>query len=221
MSEKTAFKNFFSKTDPGLEEKILTGLEQIGRAIAMLQDHESRAQNLSDLQMNLIISLLEPHHARTIGGIAEELNLTPPTISDAVRVLEDKEMVLKTRDPKDERVVRLDLTARGKSTARRLKEKQNPLLKVITHLTEEEKVSLLSLLIKLTKFFQDKGLVSVARLCANCQYFHPNRYPGKEKPHHCGFVDSPFGEPELQIDCSEHRFFPATTDNSSIKGGAP
>jgi len=212
MSEKSAFKKMFSKTDPGLEEKILIGLEQIGRAIAMLQDHESRAQNLSDLQMNVIVSLLEPHHARTIGGVAEELNLTPPTISDAVRVLEKKDILSKTRDPKDERVVRLDLTARGKSMARRLKEKQNPLLNLITHLAEEEKVSLLSLLIKLTKFFQDKGLVSVARLCVNCQYFHPNQYPGKEKPHHCGFVDSPFGEPELQIDCSKHQVLPASTD---------
>jgi len=213
MSEKSAFQKLFSKTDPGLEEKILIGLEQIGRAIAMLQDHESRAQNLSDLQMNVILSLLEPHHARTIGGVAEELNLTPPTISDAVRVLEKKDLLSKTRDSKDERVIRLDLTARGKSTARRLKEKQNPLIKVITHLTEEEKVSLLSLLIKLTKFFQDKGLVSVARLCANCRYFHPNRYPGTEKPHHCGFVDGPFGEPELQVDCSEHRVFPAATEH--------
>jgi DNA-binding MarR family transcriptional regulator len=213
MSKKSAFKKWFSKTDPGLEEKILIGLEQIGRAIAMLQDHESRAQNLSDLQMNVIVSLLEPHHARTIGGVAAELNLTPPTISDAVRALERKDLLHKTRDPEDERVVRLDLTARGRTTARRLKEKQNPLLKVITHLTEEEKTSLLSLLIKLTTFFQDKGLISVARLCANCQYFHPNRYPGTEKPHHCGFVDSPFGEPELQIDCSEHRAVQATTDH--------
>jgi len=175
MSEKSTPIKLLPQNDPGLEHKILIGLEQIGRAIALLQDHESRDQNLSDLQMNVIISLLEPHHARTIGGMAEELNLTPPTISDAARVLRDKELISKTRDPKDERVVRLDLTARGKSTARRLKAKQNPLLKVITHLTEEEKTSLLSLLIKLTKLFQDKGLVSVARLCERCQYFQTNQ----------------------------------------------
>lgn len=191
-------------SDPPLDEKILIGLEQVGQAIALLFETESRKENLSALQMRIVLSLLEPHHSDTVGTLSREMGVTPPTVSDATRALGQKTYLNKERSGDDNRVVRLSLTPEGKRLARGLKGKRTRLLEVISGLSDTEKASLLSVLIKLTKGLQDNGLISVSRMCVSCEFFKPNAYPDSEKPHHCGFVDAPFGGPELRLDCPEH-----------------
>lgn len=190
--------------DPPLDQKILIGLEQVGQAIALLFETESRKENLSALQMRIILSLLEPHHPDTVGALSHEMGITAPTVSDATRTLQKKAYLDKKRSPGDSRVVLLSLTPEGKRLARGLNKKRARLLEVIAGLSGGEKTALLSVLIKLTRGLQDGGLISVSRMCVSCEFFKPNAYPGSKKPHHCGFVDAPFGEPELRLDCPEH-----------------
>ncbi|MBI3805699.1 MAG: MarR family transcriptional regulator [Nitrospirae bacterium] len=190
--------------DLPLDQKILIGLEQVGQAIALLFETESRKENLSALQMRIVLSLLEPHHPDTVGTLSREMGVTAPTVSDATRTLEKKAYLNKKRSEGDSRVVQLSLTSEGKRLARGLNGKRARLLEVIAGLSGDEKSTLLSVLIKLTRGLQDHGLISVSRMCVSCEFFKPNAYPGSEKPHHCGFVDAPFGEPELRLDCPEH-----------------
>lgn len=190
--------------DPPLDQKILIGLEQVGQAIALLFETESRKEKLSALQMRIILSLLEPHRPDTVGALSHEMGVTAPTISDATRALEKKAYLNKRRSEGDNRVVRISLTPEGKRLGRNLNGKRARLLDVIAGLPGGEKAGLLSVLIRLTRGLQEGGLVSVSRMCVSCEFFRPNTYPGSEKPHHCGFVDAPFGEPELRLDCPEH-----------------
>jgi DNA-binding MarR family transcriptional regulator len=154
--------------------------------------------------MRIILSLLEPHHADTVGALSHEMGVTAPTVSDATRTLEKKAYLNKKRSEGDNRVVLLSLTPEGKRLAQGLNGKRARLLEVISGLPAGEKATLLSVLIKLTRGLQDHGLISVSRMCVSCEFFKPNAYPGSEKPHHCGFVDAPFGGPELRLDCPEH-----------------
>ena len=50
----------------------------------------------------------------TISAIAQELDVTLPTVTVCVKRLEKKEYVEKVRDPKDGRVVRIVLTRKGR-----------------------------------------------------------------------------------------------------------
>jgi hypothetical protein len=56
---------------------------------------------------------------------------------------------------------------------------------------------------------QERGRIPVARMCVSCRYFQPFRYPDPDRPHHCAFVDAPFGDGELRLDCPDHAAAPA------------
>ena len=42
-------------------------------------------------------------------------------------------------------------------------------------------------------------------MCVSCRFFQPHAHPeDAERPHHCAFVDAPFGDRALRVDCPEH-----------------
>jgi MarR family transcriptional regulator, organic hydroperoxide resistance regulator len=63
----------------------------------------------------LVLQALREHPDRTIGQIAERLSLESSTITPLVKRLEAAGLVSRTRDPKDERQVRVRLTDLGEA----------------------------------------------------------------------------------------------------------
>jgi DNA-binding MarR family transcriptional regulator len=57
---------------------------------------------------------------------------------------------------------------------------------------------------------QREGRIPVTGMCLSCRFFDGYRHPGTETPHHCWFVDAPFGYRELRLRCPDH-----------IPGGTP
>jgi hypothetical protein len=51
---------------------------------------------------------------------------------------------------------------------------------------------------------QQEGQIPVTRMCLSCRFFEGNRHPGTSAPHHCWFVDAPFGYRELRLHCPDH-----------------
>jgi DNA-binding MarR family transcriptional regulator len=187
-----------------IEERIVIGLQQVSRAVLLHSERAGYRQKLSGLQSQLILSLLKPHHAMTIGGIAHELDLSAPTLSDAAQALLKKGLVRKKQDARDGRIVKLSLTRRGRAMARTVEQGQADIQGIVSSLSNDEKEHLLSLLVALTKGFLNRGLISISRICQGCQFFGPDRFPGSDKPHYCGFAGVPIGESKLQTDCPEH-----------------
>jgi hypothetical protein len=56
---------------------------------------------------------------------------------------------------------------------------------------------------------QTRGRIPVARMCVSCRFFQPFRHPDGRLPHHCAFVDAPFGDGGLRLDCPDHDAAPA------------
>ena len=187
-----------------IDERIVIGLQQLSRAITLFSERESSRLRLSSLQSQLLLSLLKPHHATTVGGLAAEMNLSAPTLSDAARTLREKGLVIKRHDARDGRIVRLSLTGRGRAVAGKLMKSQTELHHIVRSLAADDKAKLLSLLVTLTKNFLDRGLVSISRMCQGCQFFIVNHAPGSPKPHYCAFAEMPIGESALQTDCPDH-----------------
>ncbi|MGA7385021.1 MAG: hypothetical protein WBW81_10175 [Methylocella sp.] len=71
-------------------------------------------------------------------------------------------------------------------------------------LTDAEQASLLKTLIKLIRSLQLRNAIPPQRMCVTCKYFRPNAHPEGAEPHHCAFVDAPFGNRALRLDCGEH-----------------
>jgi hypothetical protein len=77
------------------------------------------------------------------------------------------------------------------------------LLNAVGELSELEQAVFLRGLVKMIRKLQEQGQIPIAKLCVTCKFFQPNRYPDSDRPHYCSFVDAPFGDRELQIDCPD------------------
>jgi hypothetical protein len=57
-------------------------------------------------------------------------------------------------------------------------------------------------LVKMIRSLQIQGRIPVARMCLGCRFFRPYAHASSSAPHHCAFVDAPFGDAELRLDCA-------------------
>ena len=131
-------------------------------------------------------------------------NLVPGTYaSDAVRVLVEKGLVQKKRSSADARAIAISLTDRGQTIAADTACWSDLLLNAVGELSELEQAIFLRGLVKMICKLQEKGQIPIAKMCVTCRFFQPNRYPDSDLPHYCSFVDAPFGDRDLQIDCPD------------------
>jgi DNA-binding MarR family transcriptional regulator len=81
--------------------------------------------------------------------IAEELGLTPPTVSVGVGRLEEAGLLKREPDPQDGRSIRLQLTSAGRRMHQRMQEAmRGRIQRLLKGLTPEEQETLLNLLEK-------------------------------------------------------------------------
>jgi hypothetical protein len=143
-----------------------------------------------------------------VGQLAQEFNLTPATMSDAVDALEEKGLVVRRPWPEDGRVVTLRLTAQGRRHAEKLSRWSEELHNQLAHFPTEEKERALGFLLKFIEALYRAGIITVARVCLTCRFFRPHAHPDSPAPHHCALLDKPLAEGDLRVDCPEHEFVP-------------
>jgi hypothetical protein len=134
------------------------------------------------------------------------------TASDAVRALERKRLVAKERSREDARTLAVGLTPRGEAEAGLTRTWSDFLVETVTELETAEQAALLRLLTRTILGLQRRRQIPVAAMCVTCRFFRPQAHPGSERPHHCAFVDAPFGDAALRLECAEHE--PATPSAS-------
>ena len=143
-------------------------------------------------------------------AVAAELGITTATASDSIAALSAKGLVAKGPVVGDGRGVALALTAAGEDATLGLSQQPNSLADAAAALPAAEQETLLRLLVALMRDLQERGAIPVARICASCRYFRPYAHADAARPHHCAFVDAPFGDGELRLDCADHEAAPAT-----------
>lgn len=198
-------------SEPGISQRIAAGLARIS---LLLRHHAWQAaapHSLTPTQAQ-ILAVLAAHPPRSLrlSGLAERLALTLPTVSDAAAALEKKGMLRRRGDPADRRAGLLELTARGRRAAAAASQWPDHLLSAVDSLPAPMQEQLLAALMAMVRSLQEQGRIPVARMCTNCLYFEPDRYPGAAEPHYCRFVEAPFGLGAFRIDCPD--FQPASAE---------
>jgi MarR family transcriptional regulator len=88
------------------------------RSILKIEEVSLRDKGLQDLsisEMHLLEAVgKNKEEGRTVSDIADELKITPPSVTNAINKLEKKGYVQKNRSKKDGRVVYITLTRLGK-----------------------------------------------------------------------------------------------------------
>lgn len=181
---------------------VALGLAKIGLALRHHAWEERARTGLTPTQAQ-IVALLEARGPAPVGAIAELLAVSQPTVSDAIRALEEKGLV--SRSPGSDRRVRLiGLTDAGAVAAAAASEWPDALLEAVDDLDPEDRAAFLRGLSSMIRSLQRRGRIPVQRMCVTCRYFRPHVHAERERPHHCAFVDAPFGDAELRLDCADH-----------------
>ncbi|MCS6954337.1 MAG: helix-turn-helix domain-containing protein [Bryobacterales bacterium] len=196
------------ESDP-LPARLAAGLAKIGLALRNRAWREAGGRGLTPTQGQILALLARRAAPLTLGEIARELAVTPATASDAVEALRAKRLVRKGRSRQDRRTLAVALTARGRAEARRAASWADFLAQAAGELDATEQAVLLRALIKMIRALQERGEIPVARMCVTCRFFRPHRYPDPLRPHHCDFVNAPFGDRQLRLDCADHVPAPA------------
>ncbi|MGL5890677.1 MAG: MarR family winged helix-turn-helix transcriptional regulator, partial [Bacteroidia bacterium] len=113
-------ESVFNPEQAGTAGKSVAALERISEAFRVLLWDENRRNGLSPVQNQVIVFLL--HHSGavcSVSSLAAEFNVSKPTMSDAVKVLEQKELIRREIANGDARSFLISLTAKGRQLARK------------------------------------------------------------------------------------------------------
>lgn len=188
-----------------LGERVVTGLVKVGLAMRHRAWSEAEGSGLTPTQGQILVLLrLRPGAGMRLSEVAEALAVTPPTASVSVGALVVKGLVSKTKAVGDARAVTIVLTDAGVREAERTAGWADFLLAAVDELAPAEQEVFYRSLVKMIRVLQEQGEIPVSRMCVTCRFFRPNVHPGRDKPHHCAFVDAPFGDRHLRLECADH-----------------
>ncbi len=193
-----------TETSGTIEQNILVGLSKISLALKSQAWQDATQYGLSPTQAQ-ILALLPAQGSEGMGlsAVADGLAVTAATASDAVRVLAEKGLVQKTRAVSDGRAIAITLTTPGQKLAEKTSCWSDLLLGTVGELSAAEQTVFLGGLIKMIRKLQESDQIPIARMCVTCRFFQPNRYLDRDRPHHCDFVNEPFGDRNLRVECGD------------------
>jgi DNA-binding MarR family transcriptional regulator len=192
-----------------LAQRVTTGLAKVGIALKQQAWAEAGGRGLTPTQGQALALLRASPAGLRPGELAEQLGVTAPTASDSVAALVRKGLVTKAPLAADGRAVIVRLTPAGIGEAAAAAAWPDFLLEAVGELSATEQAAFLRALVTMIGSLQLKGRIPVARMCVSCRFFQPFRYDDPTRPHHCAFVDAPFGDGELRLDCADHAAAPA------------
>ena len=189
--------------DPKIQEsdlssKSVVGLERISEVFRVLLWQKSNETGLSPIQIQLLI-FIKNHDSSlaNVSQLAREFNMKKPTISDAVKVLFQKELITK-ESGSDARAYTILLTEKGKSVVDSLKDFGEPVKDILDELDPREKDALFQSLAKVIFKLNQRGLIDVQRTCFGCRF-----YEKSSNGHYCQFIKKPLLENEIRLDCGD------------------
>ncbi|GAB7191955.1 MarR family winged helix-turn-helix transcriptional regulator [Kineococcus sp. NUM-3379] len=193
----------------GLDARLAAAVERLGAAQRGALRARASAAGLSPIQAQLLGCLRDaPPARRRTGALAAELDVTAPTVSDAVAALRRKGLVTAAPVPGDRRGQVLALTDAGHDVVRGALGPADPLAAALAGHdgpgARARKESALPLLLDLVADLHRAGVIGVARTCTTCRFFRRDLAPGTAAPHACALLGAPLGPGDLRVDCAEH-----------------
>lgn len=176
-------------------------IERISTLLRASVRKESLAHGLQPVQMEALHYLSRCNrYSNTPMAVSEFLSLTKGTVSQTLAVLESAGYLLKVPDPKDRRVVHLELTVEGE---RVLADAIPP--KVLTSalglMDESRKTEVSAYLLELLVMIQRANGLKSFGVCKACHHHHLR----KDGTRSCQLTLETLSEPDSDKICREHR----------------
>jgi len=191
---------FNTAIQDNLSYKITVGLERISEAYNALLWEHAKVVGLSPIQIQILIFVA--YHTPdlcTISYLAKEFNVTKPTVSDAVKALFTKELILKNTSLQDHRSYSITLTNAGQQVLETIDQYANPIVAEVNKLDTQKQQQFYTILQRLISGLNKKGVLEVQRNCLGCKFYSSM---GKDS-HYCSFLDEQLTAQTLRLDCPE------------------
>lgn len=187
-----------------LTSKVVVGLERISEVFKTLLWDQSKSTGLSPIQIQTVVFVAyhKPELCK-VSYLAQEFNVTKPTISDAVRVLLLKGLIEKKDAGGDSRSYIIGLTHQGKEVLQGIEQFASPVGVELEKLGEAQLTHIYESLTTLIYQLNQSGVLTVQRTCYAC-HFHEKK-SGKD---FCNFLNQSLATDEIRIDCPEYESKP-------------
>ncbi len=183
-----------------ISSKIVVGLERISEVFKILLWEKAKLVGLSPIQIQLLIFITyHKEELCNVSALAKEFNITKPTISDAVRILEKKGLIIKDFSSNDNRSYAIKVSDTGKKMVAEIENFANPLRDQLEGIQQVELESLFSTLSKLIYQLNQAEILTVQRTCYGCKFY--DRQGMKD---YCNLLDKELHNNEIRLDCPEY-----------------
>ncbi|MGD9525395.1 MarR family winged helix-turn-helix transcriptional regulator [Pseudonocardia sp.] len=186
---------------PDLDQRLVDAIERVGDAARAMLRRAAAAEGLTPTQTQLLLRITsDTAPAQGTGTLASWLEVTAPTVSDAVQALARKGLAERVPDATEPRRRVWSATPAGLQAAARLRGWRDPLLTALGDQRDGAKAGALSLLLTTIAALNARGLISTARTCLTCRFFSGE--PDGEA--WCALLETPLVPATLRVDCPEH-----------------
>ncbi len=180
--------------------KIVAGLERISEVFRSLLWEKAKLVGLSPIQIQVLIFIAyHKHELCNVSHLAKEFNLTKPTISDAVKALDKKKMIVKDYSSSDNRSYTIQLSVLGEETVSKTDDFANPLASLVANFDKADLDSVFKTLSKLIYTLNQNGILEVQRTCYGCTFYQKNK-----ETDYCNLLQKELLNKDIRLDCPEY-----------------
>ncbi len=182
-----------------LSAKIVAGLERLSEAFKALLWMQAKNLGISPLQMQVLIFIAYHRSALcNVSHLAKEFNLSKPTLSDVIKVLDRKGLISKDYHSDDSRRFTIALSPAGEKFVLQTENFAKPIRHQIAKLDAETQSHLFESISKLIFGLNKSGVLTVQRTCYACRFFDSSlNLP------YCQLLQKSLNITDIRIDCPE------------------
>lgn len=197
MKDKSVFNPDQQQKD--LSSKIVTGLERISEVFKILLWEKSKVVGLSPIQIQILVFIaFHKDHLCNVSHLAKEFNVTKPTISDAIKILDKKELIVKVFSTIDNRRYNIQLSSTGEEIVAEVHDFANPLKTQIDSFNQPDLESLFNTMSALIYKLNRNDVLTVQRTCFGCKF-----YEKQNTLDYCNLLEKELLNKDIRLDCPE------------------
>ena len=189
-----------SEQEKNTTSKIIVGLERISEVFKVLLWEKAKLVGLSPIQIQILIFIT--YHKQelcNVSHLANEFNITKPTVSDAIRILVKKSLITKDFSSSDNRSYSVILTPAGVNVVSEIENFAEPLNNQLKEIQQTDLENLFEVISKLIYKLNQNGILNVQRTCYGCKF-----YSHSEDKDFCNLLQKRLQNSDIRLDCSEY-----------------
>ena len=196
--DKSEFNPSYQQGDTA--SKIVAGLERLSEVFKVLLWDKAKEVGLSPIQIQILIFVaFHKPVLCNVSHLAKEFNVTKPTISDAIKVLDKKGLIVKDYSSPDSRSYTIMLSDQGKEMVAETNDFARPLKAQVDNLDDSELTQLFDTLGRLIYKLHQHGVLEVQRICYGCKFYELNG-----QGHYCNLLKTSLLKEAIRVDCPEY-----------------